>query len=110
VAKEYNLRRHYATLHKDKFGAQEVKLREDKLQKLKSDLQRQQNNLLLLLNHMQEQFNGVLLFHKSLPKTSEPFMDGENVNTCIMKAAEILYKKKQQLFKVVSFSPNTVTE
>jgi hypothetical protein len=40
VAKEYNLRRHYGALVKDKFGVQEVKLREDKSQKLKCDLQR----------------------------------------------------------------------
>lgn len=68
VAKEYNLRRHYGTVHKDMFGVQEVELREDKLQKLKSDLQRQWNNLLLLLNQMKQQLKGVLLFHKALPK------------------------------------------
>jgi hypothetical protein len=43
VPKEYDLRRHYETLHKDKFGVLEGKLREDKLKNLKSDLQRQQN-------------------------------------------------------------------
>jgi hypothetical protein len=42
VPKEYNLRRHYETLHKDKFGVLEGKLREDKLKNFKSDLQRQQ--------------------------------------------------------------------
>jgi hypothetical protein len=39
------LRRHYETLHKDKFGVLEVKLREDKLKNLKYDLQWQQNIL-----------------------------------------------------------------
>jgi hypothetical protein len=43
VPKEYNLHRHYKTLHKDTFGVLEGKLREDKLKNLKSDLQRQQN-------------------------------------------------------------------
>jgi hypothetical protein len=43
VPKEYNLRRHYETLHKHKFGILEGKLRQGKLKNLKSDLQRQQN-------------------------------------------------------------------
>jgi hypothetical protein len=34
VPKEYNLHRHYETLHKDKFGVLEGKLREDKLKNL----------------------------------------------------------------------------
>jgi hypothetical protein len=38
VPKEYNLRRHDKTLHKDKFGVLEGKLRDDKLKNLKSDL------------------------------------------------------------------------
>jgi hypothetical protein len=43
VPKEYNLRRHYETLHNDAFGVLKGKLREDKLNDLKSDLQWQQN-------------------------------------------------------------------
>jgi hypothetical protein len=38
VPKEYNLRRHYENLHKDKFGVLEVKLREEKLKNRKCDL------------------------------------------------------------------------
>jgi hypothetical protein len=38
VSKEYNLRRHYETAHEKKF-AHECKLREDKFNVLKSDLQ-----------------------------------------------------------------------
>jgi hypothetical protein len=41
--KEYNLRRHYETLHKDKFDVLEERRRENKLENLKCDLQRQQN-------------------------------------------------------------------
>jgi hypothetical protein len=38
VPKEYNLHCHYETLHKDKFGVLEGKLREDTLKNLKCDL------------------------------------------------------------------------
>jgi hypothetical protein len=58
--KEHNFRRHYETLHKDKFGVPEGKLREDKLKDLKSDMQRQQN-----------------IF--TVAKKSKPFTDGEYV-------------------------------
>jgi hypothetical protein len=39
------LRRHYETLHKDKFGVLEGRLRENKWKNLKFDLQWQQNIL-----------------------------------------------------------------
>lgn len=71
MSEEYSLRRHHRTLHKNKFDILEVKLRDDKLQELESDLQGQQNSLLLLLNHIKEQFKEVLL---------KLFIDCENVN------------------------------
>jgi hypothetical protein len=43
--KEYNLRRHYRILHRNKFGVLEVKVREVKLQNLESALLQQQNNI-----------------------------------------------------------------
>jgi hypothetical protein len=65
VPKECNMRSHYETLYKDKFGVLEGKLREDTLKNLKCDLQRLQNiYLLLLLNQIKQQFMQVLLFHK----------------------------------------------
>jgi hypothetical protein len=63
--KEYNLRRHYETLHKDKFDVLEGRLRENKLKNLKCDLQRQHNILVLLpLKQMKQQFKQALLYHK----------------------------------------------
>jgi phosphopantetheinyl transferase (holo-ACP synthase) len=43
-------------------------------------------------------------------KKSIPFMDGEYAKECIMKAAEILCPKKQQFFKNISLTANTVAE
>jgi hypothetical protein len=41
ASKQYNLRQHFETLHKDKFGVLEGRLTENKLKNLKWDLQRQ---------------------------------------------------------------------
>jgi hypothetical protein len=43
VPKQYNLRHPDETMHKEKFGHLEGKLREDKFKLLKSDLQRQKS-------------------------------------------------------------------
>jgi hypothetical protein len=43
-----------------------------------------------------------------IAKKSKPCRDGEYVKECIMKAAETLCSEKQQLFKAISLSANTV--
>jgi hypothetical protein len=54
MPKEYNLCWHYRTSRKDEFGIPEMKLREDKLQNIKSDPQQEQNMFLLPLNQMKQ--------------------------------------------------------
>jgi hypothetical protein len=62
--KEYNLRRHYETLSKDKYGVLEGRLRENKLKNIKCDLQGSGTYLLLPLKQMKQQFKQALLYHK----------------------------------------------
>jgi hypothetical protein len=107
VPKEY-LRRHYETLHKDKFGVPEEKLREDKLNNLKSDLQRQQNTFTVATKSNEAAIHASFAISQIILKKSKPFTDGEYVKECIMKAAEILCTEKQHLFKTISLSANTV--
>jgi phosphopantetheinyl transferase (holo-ACP synthase) len=59
---------------------------------------------------MKQQFKQAILFHRLVAKKSIPFMDGEYAKECIMKAAEILCPEKQQLFKNISLTANTVAE
>jgi hypothetical protein len=74
VPKEYNLGPHYESLYKDKFGVLEVKLREDRLRNLKSDLQRQQN-IFTVATKKKQQFMEVLLFYKLLQINTKTFTD-----------------------------------
>jgi hypothetical protein len=110
VPKEYNLRRHYETLHKDKFGVLEVKLREDKLKNLKSDVQRQQNIFTVTTKSKEAAVHASFANLQIIAKKSKPCRDGEYVKECIMKAAETLCSEKQQLFKTISLSANTVAD
>jgi hypothetical protein len=90
MPKEYNLCHHYKTLHKDRFGVLEGNLREDKLKNLKSDLQQQQNIFTVAAKSNEAAVHASFVISQIVTKKSKPFMDGEYVKECIMKAAEIL--------------------
>jgi hypothetical protein len=78
--KEYNLRHHYETLHKDKFGVLEVKLKEDKLKNLKSDLQRQQDIFTVVKsNEAAVHAACKLCYFTNYCREIKPFTDGEFV-------------------------------
>jgi hypothetical protein len=103
VPKEYNLRRHYETLHKEMFGVLEVRLRENKLKNLKSDLQRQQNIFTVTAKSNGAAVHASFANSQIIAKKSKPCRDGEYVKECIMKAAETLCSEKQQLLKLSVF-------
>jgi hypothetical protein len=110
LPKEYDLRRHYETLHKDTLGVFEGKLREDKLKNLKSNLQRQQNIFTVATKSNEAAVHASFATSQIIANKSKPFTDGEYVKECIMKAAEILCPEKQHLYKTISLSVNTVAD
>jgi hypothetical protein len=73
VPKEYNLRRHYEPLHKDKFGVLEGKPREAKLKNLKSDLQRQQNIFNVATKSNEAKVHASFAISQIIAKKSKPF-------------------------------------
>jgi hypothetical protein len=100
------LRRHYETLHRDAFGVLEAKLREDKLENLKSDLQRQQNIVTVATKSNEAAVHASFAISQIIAKKSKPFTDNEYVKECLMKAAEILCPEKKHFFKTISLSAN----
>jgi hypothetical protein len=110
VPKEYNLRRHYETLHTDMFGVLEGKLREDKLKNLKYDLQRQQNIFTVATKSNEAAVHASFAISQIIAKKSKPFADGVYVKECMMKEADILCPGKQHLFKTTSLSENTAAD
>jgi hypothetical protein len=85
---------HYETLHKDRFGVLQGKLRKDELKKLKCDLQQKQNIFTIATKTNEAAVQASSIISQIIATESKLFMDGEYVKECIIKAAEILCLKK----------------
>jgi hypothetical protein len=75
--KKYKLRHHYETLHKDKFGVLEGRIRENKLKNLKCDLQWQQNIFTVATKTNEAAVQASFIISQIIAKKSQPFMDDE---------------------------------
>ena len=108
VLKEYNIRRHYETHHKDKFHNLKGQLRKEKLNKLFAGLKKQQS----AFTHSRDVSDGAVkasyLNENELVQASKPFSDGELVKKCMLKAAEVVCPEKQSAFANISLSRNTI--
>ncbi|XP_068118264.1 general transcription factor II-I repeat domain-containing protein 2-like [Hyperolius riggenbachi] len=109
VFKDYNLRRHYETRHKDKYDCLVGQVRKDKILKLKNLLSTQQNTFV-----KQKQLNISSLrasFHvaKLIARTGKPFTEGEFVKECLLSVAKEVCPEKTDLFNTVSLSAPTIT-
>jgi len=64
------------------------------------------------MNPVKQQFKQVLLLHTHsiIEKRSKSFTNSEFMKECLMKTSELLCLDKQQLFKNISLSVNTVVE
>jgi hypothetical protein len=74
--KEYNLRQHYETLHKHKFGVLEGRLRENKLKNLKCDLQRQQNMFTAATKTNEAAVQASFIISQIIARKLKPFSEG----------------------------------
>lgn len=87
VFKEFNLRRHYETKHKNEYDGLKSQLRQHKIDSLKQSLQNQQN---IFKNSNQSELSLVkasLQISKLIAEHSKPFTDGEFIKKCILTAA-----------------------
>jgi hypothetical protein len=66
----------------------------------------QQNTFTVATKTNEAAVQASFIISQIIAKKSKPFTDGEYVKECIIKAAEILCPKKQQLFKIPVFLPN----
>ncbi|XP_077179280.1 general transcription factor II-I repeat domain-containing protein 2-like [Paroedura picta] len=109
VFKEYNLRRHYQTQHKDKYDCLVGEVRKDKILKLKTTLTTQQNTFVkqkqLNISALQASFQVA----KLIACTGRPFVEGEFVKECLLSVAKVMCPEKTDLFSTVSLSGPTIT-
>lgn len=110
VLKEYNIRRHYETHHKEKFHNLRGQLRKEKINELLAGLKKQQ----AAFTRSREVSDGAVkasyLIASELVQASKPFSDGELIKKCMLKAAEVVCPEKQAAFANISLSRNTIAD
>ena len=97
VFKEYNLRRHYETRHRDKHASLHGQMRADKVSKLKSGLLAQQNTFICQTQLNQSSARASFQVAKLIATSGRPFSDGECVKICINSVVEVCPDKKDVL-------------
>lgn len=109
VFKEYNLRRHYESRHKDKYDSLQGQMRADKLSKLKSILLAQQNTFVRQAQLNQSSVRASFRVAQLIASSGKPFTDGEFVKKCLNAVAEEVCPEKKDVFNAVSLSATTIT-
>ncbi|XP_037779397.1 general transcription factor II-I repeat domain-containing protein 2-like [Penaeus monodon] len=109
VFKEYNLRRHYESRHKDKYDSLQGQIRADKLSKLKSGLLAQQNTFVRQAQLNQSSVRASFRVAQLTASSSKPFTDGEFDKKCMNAVAEEVCPEKKDVFNAVSLSASTIT-
>lgn len=109
VFKEYNLRRHYETQHKDKYDCLVGEVRKDKILKLKNTLTTQQNTFVKQKQLNISSLRASFQVAKLIARTGRPFVEGELVKKCLLSVAKEMCPEKADLFSTVSLSGPTIT-
>ncbi|PNF23458.1 hypothetical protein B7P43_G08380 [Cryptotermes secundus] len=110
VLKEYNLKRHYTTNHKQKFGKHSCESRKVVCDQLKKKLFQQKS---LFTNETKQQEEALLASYfvtYELMKAKKALSDGELIKNCAIKMAEAFNENKVgNKFQTVPLSKQTVT-
>ncbi|KAK9527903.1 hypothetical protein VZT92_014420 [Zoarces viviparus] len=109
VFKEYNLRRHYESRHKDKYDSLQGQMRADKLSKLKSGLSAQQNTFVRQAQLNQSSVRASFRVAQLIASSGKPFTDGEFVKKCMNAVAKEVCPEKEDVFNAASLSASTIT-
>ena len=110
VMKEYNVKRHYNTRHEAAYQEIQGKLRTDKLEKLKINLQKQQDKLRQGSAQASAVVEASYVVSHLIAQHSKPYTDGEFVKKCMVKVAGVLCPKEKEKFTQVSLSNVTVAD
>lgn len=110
VLKEYNLRRHYVSLHADKYDNFQGQRRREKVNELLVGLKKQQSVFTHSRDISDAAVKASYLIANEIALASKPFSEGEFVKTCMMKASEIVCPEKRQAFANISLTRNTVAD
>ena len=108
VMKEYNMRRHYQTMHKDEYDGYKGEVRKEKLKGMKSSLCKQRSMLANINLSNKNAVRASFALSEMIAKSSRPFTKGLFIKEYLLKASDILCPNQKKLFEGISLSPNTV--
>lgn len=108
VFKEYNLRRHHETRHKE-YASLRGQAREDRIRRMKGGLAAQQNVFLRQTQVNQAAVRASYKVAHLLATHGKPFTDGDFVKECMLAVAEEVCPDKKDVFNAVSLSAPTMT-
>jgi len=108
VPKEFNLRRHYETMHREKYDKYTGKIRDEKVNQLKIGFDKQRNFFSNLSKFAENSVKTSFELSLMIAESSRPFTEGPFIKECFLKASEILIPDKKKLFESISLSANTV--
>uniref|UniRef100_A0AAG5DR17 SPIN-DOC-like zinc-finger domain-containing protein n=1 Tax=Anopheles atroparvus TaxID=41427 RepID=A0AAG5DR17_ANOAO len=110
VMKEFNLRRHYDSHHKEKFEKFEGQARNEEVKKLMLQLKKQQSCFVKPQQIRDGAVKASYVIANEIAIASKPFTEGEFVKKCILLAAENICPEKRSDLNSISLSRNTVAE
>ncbi|CAM4583033.1 unnamed protein product [Lepidochelys kempii] len=102
------MRRHYDTMHCEKYDAFTGKIREEKVRLLKAAFAKQRNFFLEINKSSEDSVRASFVISKTIAKSSQPFTEGLFVKECLVKASKILCPDRKKVFEGISLSANTV--
>ena len=105
---EYNMRRHYKTMHHNKDDAFKGKIREEKVKQLKAGFCKQRSFFANMNLSNKDSVRASFVISEMIAKSSRPFTEELFVKECLVKVSDILCPGKTKLFEGISLSPNTV--
>ncbi|KAK4871623.1 hypothetical protein RN001_015747 [Aquatica leii] len=108
VLKEYNIKRHYETMHSKNYSKFTGSLRSEKFEPMKRGLKSQQFLFKKVNSKQGAAIRASFDVAHSIAKHGKPFTDGELMKDCIIAAAEEMCPEKANLFKNICLSANTV--
>lgn len=109
VFKEYNLRHHYRTQHKDKYDCLVGEVRKDKILQLKHTLTTQQNTFVKQKQLNISSLRASFQVAKLIVRNGKPFVEGEFVKECRTSVAKEMCPEKADLFSTMNLSGVTMT-
>ena len=110
VLKEYNLRRHNASLHADKYEKFQGLQRKKKLDELLQCLKNHQSVFTHGRDISDSAVRASYLIAYEIAVSSKPFSEGEFIKTCMPKEAEVVFPEKRQAFANISLIRNTIVD